>query len=333
MTPIEMNGLCGSSPIGAMAAFGLLRVCSQIGELGAVALGWKQTSDWHPVLAVSKGASSATDLARLLTNHLRSRYQAPFLTWQDDIKVEPEILRTRLSEVRHSANRQSNEVASFFAAFGSEFITARSTPDVKPTAFHMSAGQQKFLKSARELAESISPARRPSRGQTAAAVQAETESAFAEALAGPWRYQDTQHALGWDPATEALGALSSIAPSKAGPASVRAAVWLAFEALPLFPCVPSGRKLETRCFAMIDREFESFTWPLWNSAISLTTLQSLLALDALNQNEPLPRDLTSRGIKAVYRSKCFRDGNGRGTLRHAVRCSMANGQLRAAARK
>ena len=69
MTRIELNGLCGSSPIGAMAAFGLLRVCSQISELGAVALGWKQTSDWHPVLEVSEGASSATDVARLLTNH------------------------------------------------------------------------------------------------------------------------------------------------------------------------------------------------------------------------------------------------------------------------
>lgn len=326
MTHIELNGLCGSSPIGAMAAFGLLRVCSQIRELGAVALGWKQVSDWHPVLVVSDGASSATDVARLLTNHLRGRFQAPFLTWQDDIKVAPDILRTKLSDVRQSANKQSNEVAAFFAAFGSEFITARSTPDVKPTAFHMTAGQQKFLKSARELAESINPARRISRGQTAAHVQAEIESAFTEALAGPWRYQDTQHALGWDPATEALGALSSTAPSKAGPVCVRAAVWLAFEALPLFPCVPSGRKLETRCFALIDRESESFTWPIWESAISLTNLQSLLAMNVLNQNEPLPRELASRGIKTVYRSKCFRDSNGRGTLRHAVRCTMANGQ-------
>lgn len=326
MTSIELNGLCGSSPIGAMAAFGLLRLCSQISELETVALGWKQTSDWHPILEVRAGASNPTDLARLLTNHLRPRYQAPFLTWQDDIKVEPEILRTKLSEVRHSANRQSNEVASFFSAFGSEFITAKSTPDVKPTPFHMTAGQQKFLKSARELAESLNSARRPKRGETPAGVQAEIESAFVEALAGPWQYQDTHHSLGWDPTTEALGALTADDPSKskAGSASSRAAVWLAFEALPLFPCVPSGRKLETRCFAMIDHEIVSFTWPIWDSAISLTTLQSLLALDALNQNEPLPRDLASRGIKAVYRSKCFRDGNGRGTLRHAVRCAVAS---------
>ena len=322
MTPIELNGFCGSSPIGAMATFGLLRVCSQISELGTVALGWKQTSDWHPVLEVSEGASNARDIATLLTNHLRSRYLAPFLTWQDDIKVEPEVLRTMLSEVRHSANRQSNEVTAFFAAFGSEFITAKSPPDVKPTAFHMTAGKQKFLKLARELAESINPARSRSRRETAEEVQAETESAFVEALSGPWLYRDTRHSLGWDPTTEALGALTADDPSKskAGSASSRAAVWLAFEALPLFPCVPSGRKLETRCFAMIDSEFESFTWPIWGSAISLATLQSLLALDALNQNEPLPRELVSRGIKAVYRSKCFRDGNGRGTLRNAVRC-------------
>ncbi len=63
MTPIELNGLCGSSPIGAMAAFGLLRVCSQISGLGKVTLGWKQSSDWHPVLNVGEGASNATDIA------------------------------------------------------------------------------------------------------------------------------------------------------------------------------------------------------------------------------------------------------------------------------
>jgi hypothetical protein len=43
----------------------------------------------------------------------------------------------------------------YFAAFGSDIVTARSTADVKPTAFHMTAGRQKFLNSIQKLGNSM----------------------------------------------------------------------------------------------------------------------------------------------------------------------------------
>ncbi len=329
MTRIDLNGLCGSSPIGAMAAFGLLRVCSQISELGTVALSWKQTSDWHPILHVMHGVKNCEELAVRVVQFLCGRSQAEFLRMSDDIKMVPEVFRDKLTETQKTATGKSRDVADFLSAFGCDLITYKTKEGikVKPTAFHLTAGNQSFLSAALRLATSIDADGEKPRKKRNLKLRANCEAAFVEALSGPWLYQDRKlHSLGWDPATEALGALTAIAPTDAGASCVRAAVWLAFESLPLFPCVPSGRKLETRCFALIDREFESFTWPIWDSAISLTTLQSLLAMDALNQNEPLPRELALRGIKTVYRSKCIRDDHNRGTLRHAVRCTMANGQ-------
>jgi hypothetical protein len=42
-----------------------------------------------------------------------------------------------------------------FAAFGSEMITDGSKGLVKPTAFHMTSGQQKFLKMICSVADSL----------------------------------------------------------------------------------------------------------------------------------------------------------------------------------
>jgi hypothetical protein len=77
-----------------------------------------------------------------------------------------------------------------------------------------------------------------------------------EALFGPWRYEDPQHSLGWDPSAERLHALRSRSPTKDAPQGVAAAVWLAFEALPLFPCFLSGGSLVTRGFVRRGREYD-----------------------------------------------------------------------------
>jgi hypothetical protein len=183
----------------------------------------------------------------------------------------------------------------------------------------MTAGQQKFLKSAREVASSLSPGRPAKRGEDAATIQREIENAFARALFGPWHREDRLHSLGWDPSTEALYALLATAPGDEKPFSERGAVWLAFEALPLFPSFPIGNRLQTRSF---DNRSESFSWPIWQPAISVNTLASLLALPELIAQNPEMKELAPQGIVAVYRSICERDANGRGIFRNAVLCGV-----------
>jgi hypothetical protein len=118
------------------------------------------------------------------------------------------------------------------------------------------------------------------------------------------RYQDTAHSLGWDPQTRQLPALRHKLPEQdeAG-RSVRAAVFLASQAFPLFPCFALNGKLRTAGFHPEGRD-EYFAWPIWREPISLCALKSLLAL-------PL-HDLRMRGVKVVYRCRRVLTGGAEG---------------------
>ncbi|MGH8066921.1 MAG: type I-G CRISPR-associated protein, Cas3-extension family [Candidatus Entotheonellia bacterium] len=327
MSSIRLTGLVGSHPLGALAAFGLLRVLSELPQFRTPRLSWTLEHDWlavlHSDLDVAEDQLKAEFLSALVERQ-RGRAAATFLSWSDDIKVDPQEFERILKEHARTCSLGQREVISFLAAFGSEAIRARSksnvkpTADVKPTALHMTSGQQKFLKVAREIANSLDPGRPAKRRENADVVRREKERAFTRALFGPWRRQDRMHSLGWDPSTEALYALSPSAPGDEKPFSERAAVWLAFEAMPLFPCFPVENRLKTRSFA---NRPESFSWPIWRPAITLNTLSSLLTLPELIAPTPDMKALLHRGITAVYRSACERDANGRGTFRYAVLCA------------
>jgi hypothetical protein len=299
-----------------MAAFGLLRVCSQIAALGEVHLFWKMKTDWTAVLTTRQEITKDA-LIDLLADRQRGRSGQDFLSWNDDIKVPPLEFAGHLRAMMEEADSTCREQADFFAAYGSELVTARSTDDVKPTAFHMTAGQQQFLKGARELALSLDPDRPRRARETLEQVRDNVRQAFSEALFGPWRYRDSYHSLGWDPSREALHALSAIAPTKSGATSVRAAVWLAFESLPLFPCMANRKKLVTRGF---DLDNKAFYWPVWDVPVTIDTLRSLLATSALVDDNEMRGELSARGVKAVFRSARTVDANGRGIFRDAVFC-------------
>ena len=85
---------------------------------------------------------------------------------------------------------------------------------------------------------------------------------------------------------------------------VRAAVWLATESLPLFPCFCTESKLATRAFRSegLTREF---CWPVWGKPIPLTVLESLLGSPDLIDAEKLGT-LRARGVDGVFRSRKFK---------------------------
>lgn len=317
MAEIPLTGLIGSHPLGAMSAFGLLRVVSQVPEFYCPRLRWHLREDWTAALHTDNCVDAKKfreQLLAALVARQRTRAAADYLTWGDDIKVEPTVLAQLLNEKTNELTFGERDSVSFWAVLGSE-MARQNNGKVKPTAFHMTAGQQKFLKAVRELAVSLNPSRTPGRQETAEQIEAEIRQAFARALFDPWSRQDQLHSLGWDPATEALHALSDMAPTDAGATCERAAVWLAFESLPLFPCAPSGRRLVTRGF---DEDSDYFSWPIWESPITVGTLSSLLGLAELAAPKPDIGELAHRGVVAVYRSVCQRDANGRGTFRHAI---------------
>jgi hypothetical protein len=190
----------------------------------------------------------------------------------------------------------------FLAAYGSEIITQKTM--IAPTALDMTSGQQKFLASVVALAQDLR--HNPQR----------TSEAFAEALWGPWRYRDRGHALGWDPDSERRHAYEAQSPTKTQAVSVRAAVWLAFEALPLFPTAAVAGRLAVGGF---DRAHQWLSWPLWDAPLALPTVRSLLSLAELTLPHPPTERLHTMGIGCVYRSWRAQSQYGYGILRPAVR--------------
>lgn len=294
-TEIELTGLVGSSPVGALAAFGLLRLCAEIEPLAHAKLGWRRGDDWFALLTVP-GETDAEAFLALLAGHLKAQTTEVF-TWSEDIRVAKDSYRTTLKKSVDEASFINRRFCDYLAAFASEIAVDNAKGLVKPTAFYMTSGQQKFLGSASELAD---------------AYHKEQPDKLNEALFGPWLYQDKQHALGWDPAAERLYALRHKKPGEEAPTSVSAAIRLALEALPLFPVFPDKNgRLSTGGFIRRNRE-NIFRWPLWQASIGLDALKTLLTAD-LGDDENLAR----RGVNALYSSVRSEFGQGYGIFRPA----------------
>lgn len=304
MHELPLTGLYASNPLGALAAFGLLRTLSEIEELADAKLAWRETDDWQAVLCTQSALSRERLVEILVKRH--EELDLSSVSWSEDIRVQTEEFRERLRKHAVSATIGNRGLADRFAAYGSELATDGQKGLVKPTAFHMTSGQQRFLKILAELGDTMRRDSRP---------------AVEEAVFGPWRYEDEQHSMGWDPNTERMAALRHVAPTKEKANSVRGAVWLAAEALSLFPTAavesPRSVRLETTSFTRRGGEWY-FLWPVWDTPIALPTLKSLLAAPWL-QAENLERSsLAQRGVVAAFQSVVTSFGKGYGIFRPAT---------------
>ena len=125
-------------------------------------------------------------------------------------------------------------------------------------------------------------------------------ASFHEALFGSWEYRDDQHSLGWDPSTVLMGAFTPKAPTAMNKAGVKAAVWLALESLPFFPCFYDGG-LATSGFEKKGRR-EVFRWPIWETALTAAAVRVLIQHTiALKEAE-----WSHRGVVALYASGVFK---------------------------
>jgi hypothetical protein len=238
----------------------------------------------------------------------------------DDVKVPLGRFRAMLQSVRSSASRSAREAVDFYSALGSELVPQGNKDVVKPSALHMTSGNQAFLESLRELARSLDPGAPPHPKSAVPPADAFREAVFARSADGEtgWRAADEFSSMGFDPAREAVYALTATAPTATGPRSTRAAVWLAIEAIPLFPVVPIGGRLHTRGFDRRDRA-TIFRWPIWNGALGIDAVRTALGLpEVVEEEAPIDR-LNQLAIRAIMEAERVTIGQGYGQLRPAVR--------------
>ena len=242
--PLELTALQGHTPIGFMAAVGLLRI-APIGTK----LSWNpssQTAELH-------GLERETLLPHLL-RHMTGRVESPELHLANDVRgFTQERFRT-------AYDNAAEPLASWLRAWWRE---DGKDGNAAPTNLCLTGGPQRMIKMARDLAQDLDPARKKGADKLVLAK-------FDEALFGPWRYQDDYASWGWDPATFRLAAFTPRAPTTMKMEGVAGAYWLAWESQPLFPCIHGTGTLG---FEFHPR---AWTWATWSVPLDLHAVQALL---------------------------------------------------------
>jgi hypothetical protein len=104
-------------------------------------------------------------------------------------------------------------------------------------------------------------------------------------------FEDRRHALRWkSPAEDTIK-------------TVWGANRLAAEGLPLYPVFPVHGELRTVGCRGFSKDNTFWTWPLWNGFLNVSVVRSILALPALQVEQPSRDELSPLGIVEVYRTQ------------------------------
>lgn len=296
MSTLELPGLRAHQPLGFLAACGLLRSLSESRDFGLMKLAWKGNGAEGRTAAVDSERSLDIDaVTQVLLCRSKQQRESAALKWSTKIDDRAQYRETAKNALQQLFEGGSRHDADMLAALASDLV--HDAEALRSTAFDLTSGNQRILSSIRGLAgEPETPKGKP---------DPLTGDAVKEALIGPWKYRDTHHSLGWDPHVQRLHALRGRLPeTDKENRSVRAAVFLASQALPLFPCFAVGRRLRTTGFHRHDDD-DWFAWPVWREPISLDVLRSLLA-------QPFGSDLRERGADIVYRCRRSHTGGSEG---------------------
>lgn len=268
---ISLTGIPASSPIGFMAALGLMRVLG--GDLHLpVSLGWR---NGHAVL----DGEGDGDLLDHVANAMVDRHAAREFNWSDSTRaVTADQYRAACAAAEAEGDLRC---LSFMAALCTDAVLDKDG-NVRSTRLDMTSGRQKLLSDMRGLAKQLG------KRETARDV-------FQTALFGG-SYDKDQSSYGLDPATQRSHATESQQPAKSSPFGKKGWVWLFAESLPLHPIIPTANN---RAFpAGFDN---GYFWPTWRGFLSLDEVAALrlLPLDGLRR---------LNGIREIWKSAYFKIG-------------------------
>ncbi|MDO9278306.1 MAG: hypothetical protein Q7U05_07070 [Polaromonas sp.] len=241
---LELSALQGHTPIGFMAAVGLLRVAP-----AGTQMSWNQMTQAAELHGIQRD-----DLLTHLLLHMTGRADSQELHLADDVR------KFNVDAFRDAYAQADEPLASWIRAWWRE---DGKDGHATPTNLCLTGGPQRLIKMARELARDLDPTRKKGADKF-------VRSKFEEALFGPWRYQDDYASWGWDPATFRPGALTSSAPSEMKMEGVAGAYWLAWESQPLFPCIHGTGTLG------FEFKPRAWTWATWAVPLDLHAVRALM---------------------------------------------------------
>ena len=282
---VMLTGLTGGNLLAFLAALGTFRVLSLALPTERIRMSWRLSGGaWRPLLHLPP--SRRDTFGDILVAELGKSGRCSALAFADNPSVEPHtFLKTERSSV-DTATISDRTSGDFMAAFGSA-AWRNDNGNVQDTAFRtmQGAGHQHFIKTIRDL------------------VAQTTNTQIRYALFESWVPIDERLGMRWDACEDRPYALRWRNPSAETVLTVRGANRLAIEALPLFPTAGLGSELETTGFTFPRRGNPRFSFPIWDSPITVDTVRSLLATPLFQEKDisSSRRHLADLGVRAVYR--------------------------------
>ena len=296
MTGTHLSGLEGTNPLGFLAALGVQEAFAN--EHEQPRLWWSDDITPHAVVdeefTVDRILDRGLEAFRCLKDSLAvnpRRVDGSRMPRGDELKLIPEDIRTYLEQARRYG--RSGNLAS-------ALVAERSLDNqgvAKPTDFYFTAGQQKFLDTARKV------------------LGAATREDIEAGVEGPWRYESEVPSLGWDVTDDRVYALRASNPSPDKKLTNPGSEALALLGLSRYSVFAGRDRTDTQgCSG--SWKAGHYSWPLWRWPASPRTVKSLLAHAC---DHPAASDrrhwYPSWGISTILRSPIRRsDQGGYGTF-------------------
>lgn len=323
-TGLVLAGIDGSTPLGFMAALGLLQVLEEhcnrqkvdVTPPPSVRLSWKQLDTWRPVFQATE---ELDEVVNIVMDDVVRWAESPLLSFRY-VKLEKQGpktvggLKAPLAVVRawQRAQREGGgeAEAAFAAGLFCDAVVEESKksatneehtkcgvpydPDValdqivERTFFDFTSRNAQFLEQVQVIRGYLKPD----------IVRAALERGAPDYVAA-----QTARTLDWDPTSDTPGAIFT--GYRRGFLPVHE--WLAFRSLSLFPLAGAGRRvLLTACSG---RRLEGeFTWPLWDRPATLDAIRSLAGYPKLTELKPDQR--RALGISTLLQAGLTKKADG-----------------------
>lgn len=285
MSEIVLKGIDGANPLGFLAALGTVVLLAV--HDATVCLEWRiEQGAWRPI--VSGVNCDEGGFIEKIIRALANSSSEPF-EYENKLPFSADRFAEILKGVVENTTPEKRRSADLLAAFGSEACVEKDV--FKDTLLRMvrsgDAAGQGLPYYARSIRQTIE------------------EASIRRTLFDFWDYTDHGYSLRWGPLEDQRYALRWHDPSKNkdeyATGTMNGANALALESLALFPTALVGNDLATTGFFKDQMKRIYFTWPIWDVAVSLDTIRSLLALRDLHIEKPPREKLLSYGIVEIYR--------------------------------
>lgn len=289
-----LPGLDGTNPLGFLAAIGLLRVLDAQ-DPGRMLIRWVPAAGtWVPVLSRTDEAESWTveELLDRLSESLSTDIVDHPVRILEELRAGPDDAardrRDLFASRAEDASVDERTDADWLAALASDIVPATANNQLQTTRrdYHF--------------------------GNLTSVITGTTRDHLRRAIFLPWDYadpldnsslhldpsEDRRHAHQWNkPAGD---------PDRRHSGGMIGANRLAIEAFAMFTSIPDGDVLRTVGFTGNRSTDTRWTWPIWNVAIPVPVVRSLLVLAEIQQDSIRPREaakLRAIGVPAVYRTR------------------------------